>query len=174
MTREESEKKQEANKHAFGIRLKNARNKLGMSQEELADKIGTTKSMISSYENAINDARQSIIPLLADALGVTTSWLLLGAVSESGKEGLPGEPAVISHTVDIMETLTDEGQQVVVQFAEITAGNQQYQRRVKNVVKLSDETRSYTADDLQIAAEDGGPVDGAEIADILNKHESKK
>ena len=60
----------------FGRRLRQAREAKGMTQPELGNIIGTSKGMISQYEAGINDPRQSMIPLMADALNVSINWLL--------------------------------------------------------------------------------------------------
>lgn len=67
----------------FGARLKVAREQAALSQQELADKVHTSKSMISSYENGTCDPRQSIIPPLADVLNVSIKWLMLGDEDEN-------------------------------------------------------------------------------------------
>lgn len=61
----------------FGRRMKLARG-FYTSQQDLASKVGTSKSMISQYENGLIDPRLSIVQPLADALGVSFSWLATG------------------------------------------------------------------------------------------------
>lgn len=45
---------------------------MGMTQEELAEKMFTTKMTISHYENNLTDIKGSVIVELADLLGTTT------------------------------------------------------------------------------------------------------
>ena len=45
----------------IGVLLQEARLKKGMTQQELADKVGTTKSYISKIENNIKEARLSTL-----------------------------------------------------------------------------------------------------------------
>lgn len=45
----------------IGLLIKEARTKSGMTQQELADKVGTTKSYISKIENDIKEARFSTL-----------------------------------------------------------------------------------------------------------------
>ena len=61
----------------FGRRVKYARGEY-TSQEELANKIGTSKSMISQYENGLIDPRLTIVQPMADALNVSFTWLATG------------------------------------------------------------------------------------------------
>lgn len=63
----------------LGMRIRDARLSLGMTQEELAEKLNTTKQSIGKYENGI----VTNIPLnriyeLAAALQTTPAFLLFG------------------------------------------------------------------------------------------------
>lgn len=62
----------------FSKRLKEAREEAKMSQEDLAKKVGTTKSMISNYENAESNPRMTLLPEIANALKVSLAWLISG------------------------------------------------------------------------------------------------
>jgi len=52
---------QEFESFRLGVLLEEARNKLGMTQEELAQKCGTNKSYISRIENNSSDIRLSTL-----------------------------------------------------------------------------------------------------------------
>lgn len=60
----------------FGQRLKEIRLSRGMSQQDLANKISTSKSVISGYESGRNDPAQSVVIKLADALDVSINYLM--------------------------------------------------------------------------------------------------
>lgn len=60
----------------FGRQLKELREKNNLTQEQVAKKLQTTKSSISSYENNINTPPVSVITKLAYLYGVTTDYLL--------------------------------------------------------------------------------------------------
>jgi len=60
----------------MGGRIKDQRLKMGMTQEELAEKMFITKMTISHYENNLTDIKGSVIVELADLLGTTTGYLL--------------------------------------------------------------------------------------------------
>ena len=61
----------------FGEKVRNERNRLGLSQDELAAKIGVTRRVISSYENDSSRPRGTVrYNKLADALGVNINYLL--------------------------------------------------------------------------------------------------
>lgn len=57
-------------------RLKIARKNKKLTQEELANKVKTTKGTISNYENGHSSPPNEMLTLLADELDVTTDWLL--------------------------------------------------------------------------------------------------
>ena len=50
----------------LGVLIQEARHKKGMTQQELADKVGTTKSYISKIENNIKEARLSTIQKIVE------------------------------------------------------------------------------------------------------------
>ena len=56
---------------AFGERLKATRTTLGLTQEELAEMVGTTKQAISRYENGGREPNLRTAKILADRLGVS-------------------------------------------------------------------------------------------------------
>lgn len=60
----------------FGKRLKKARTDKGMTQQELAEAINTSKSMISGYENGKNDPARSVLINLSKQLGVSINYLM--------------------------------------------------------------------------------------------------
>ena len=55
--------------YKIGIFLKEVRERSGLTQEELANRINTTKSVISRMENHSEDIKLSTIEKVAKALG---------------------------------------------------------------------------------------------------------
>ncbi len=53
----------------IGVMIHEARIKQGMTQEQLADKIGTSKSYISRVENDTKDVRVSTLRKIIEGLG---------------------------------------------------------------------------------------------------------
>ena len=70
----------------IGGRIKKRRNDLRLSQEELAEKLFTSKQMISAYENNKTELKLQIVKELAVALGTTTSFLIDGNEAVTYKE----------------------------------------------------------------------------------------
>ena len=57
-------------------RLRTALKAKGLTQEELAEKVQTTKGTISNYENNHSSPPNEMLAQLADILQVSTDWLL--------------------------------------------------------------------------------------------------
>ena len=58
-------------------RIRQRRDELGLSQEELAERMGyRSKSSITKLEKGVNDLPQSKLEELAAALDTTPAWLL--------------------------------------------------------------------------------------------------
>ena len=70
----------------IGGRIKKRRNDLGLSQEDLAEKLFTSKQMISSYENNKTELKVQIVKELAVALGTTSSFIIDGNVAVTYEE----------------------------------------------------------------------------------------
>lgn len=63
----------------FATRLRSRRNRLGLTQEDLALKTGFSTSSITAWERGVNPPTSSKLSKLAEVLGVDMSWLLVGA-----------------------------------------------------------------------------------------------
>lgn len=95
----------------IGKRIKAARQKAGMSQEELAQAIGSTKSAVSRYEAGKRQPRYDQLLNIADALGVSVHTLVdWGDVDEEAFKELfiygegPAQPEVVVHEEPIDKT----------------------------------------------------------------------
>lgn len=61
----------------LGIKIRMAREAQGITQKELAERLGKAKNVISTYESGTRAIRVTELPLLAEALGVTISYFFL-------------------------------------------------------------------------------------------------
>lgn len=57
-------------------RIRARRQQLGITQEDLAETVGTSQRQISKYENGHNDPTADVLAALARALDTSTDWLL--------------------------------------------------------------------------------------------------
>ena len=60
----------------FGLRLRELREKKHLSQQQLADWLGLTRSSISNYENNTQTPPPDTLVRLADLYGVSVDYLL--------------------------------------------------------------------------------------------------
>ena len=62
--------------NSMGKRIMALRKERGLTQEQLSEKVGVTAQAVSKWENDVSCPDISILPVLADALGVSTDELL--------------------------------------------------------------------------------------------------
>ncbi|WP_226780445.1 helix-turn-helix domain-containing protein [Oceaniglobus trochenteri] len=86
----------------FGDRLADARQALGMSQEDLARRVGVKPGTLAKWENDLSEPRANRLNILSGLLNVSLRWLLTG--EGEGLSG-PGETAELPE--DISEILTE-------------------------------------------------------------------
>ena len=63
-------------KYEIGNRIRKYRKEVGLTQEQLAEEIGVTKSRVSNWEQGINRPDADILAELCKALNVSPSILL--------------------------------------------------------------------------------------------------
>jgi transcriptional regulator with XRE-family HTH domain len=68
----------------LGQRIRAARIRMGMTQEELAERTFIPKPTISNYENDRIDIKSSVITELANALQTDSNYLVLGEKADNG------------------------------------------------------------------------------------------
>ena len=86
----------------MGEKIKDLREKSGMTQTELANKIGVSKSVISAYEKGIRNPSYKVVPLIAKVFNVSQLYFFE-----------KGEWQKSSFTVDISD-LSKEQQKIIV------------------------------------------------------------
>ena len=100
----------------MGAKIKELREKEGMTQTELADKLGVSKSVVSAYEKGIRNPSYKILTQIAKIFNVTELYFF--------KKGEWRKQPV---TVDISD-LTPDQQRIVIslvnEFKESNKNNQ--------------------------------------------------
>lgn len=66
---------------SIGERIRGARKSAGLSQVDLARKIGVSQPAIATWESGVHDPRRVVLAKLADALSISPEWLAAGARS---------------------------------------------------------------------------------------------
>jgi len=62
----------------FGDRLSAARDAAGLTQKELAKRLGVKLGTLRNWEDDLNEPRANKLQMVAGLLGVSLSWLLTG------------------------------------------------------------------------------------------------
>ena len=70
----------------IGMRIRECRMKMGMTQEELAEALLIKKSTVSAYENDKIDIKISILKQIAALLGTTVAYLADDEKTEIGED----------------------------------------------------------------------------------------
>lgn len=66
---------------SIGDRIKNARKKAGLSQTDLAERVGVTQPAVANWESGVHDPRRLMLAKIAETLKVSAEWLASGARS---------------------------------------------------------------------------------------------
>src|SRR6266852_1132310 len=88
-------------KETLGERIRKARLLYGMSQTELARRVGISKTAMNQIEMGETDPRASRITAIAETLHVSTDSLLLGRQSEDTRGTSAGRGADLDDGVAI-------------------------------------------------------------------------
>lgn len=68
----------------LGLKIKAARKAAGLTQRDLADKLGKSFSTVQKYENGLVEPPISIVPEIAEAIGVSPIELMETAIPWPG------------------------------------------------------------------------------------------
>lgn len=98
---------------AFGQRLAELRQKAGLSQAQLGEKLGLSQRAIASWEmRETTSFRPEQIAQLADVLDVSVEFLVTG--EEPGKRGRPGPKGKLAEAFEQAAKLPRKDQKQVV------------------------------------------------------------
>lgn len=86
----------------FGDRLAGAREAAGLSQPDLAKRLGVRLTTVQAWEDDASEPRSNRLQMLAGMLNVSIRWLLTGE-----GDGLDAPSAPASHDAAAVEALAD-------------------------------------------------------------------
>ena len=102
---------------SFASRLRQAREQSGLTQQDLAEKLGVTKSAIGNYENGVSSPKWDVLLKIFDILHVEPNFLYQDNFSLNTTEPIvltPQQSALLSS----FDQLNEEGQQKAVDYVE--------------------------------------------------------
>ena len=116
----------------LGLRIKNRRKELGLSQEELASRMGLrSKSTVCKIERGDDNLTTDSIKKYAEALGVTTGYLM-------GWEDQNGNPIEVKHpklSFDPSAYRTDFLKRAVEYYQKISRLSPEHQAELENYLE---------------------------------------
>ncbi len=157
---------------AFGERLRQRREELGMTRPELAERLGVSRSAIGNYETGVSAPREEVLLRLFDALGVDANYLYRDSFRFDGNSCSQEEQALL----EIYRNLGLSGRQTVQQLLD---GLNAWQAELQSERPAEPEQRmiplyrspaaaGYAApafgDDYELIAVSGEVPPGAELA----------
>ena len=90
------------NQYAFGRRLKECRELIDITQEELAQMVGVEKQHISRIERGSRACSIDLLVILASTLHVSTDYLLIGKCVDKDKEVIRKQMAEMAYLLSMM------------------------------------------------------------------------
>lgn len=102
---------------SFSSRLRQAREQAGFTQQDLAEKLGITKSAVGNHENGVSSPKWDVLLRIFDVLQVEPNFLYQDSFSSelSGAVQLtPRQSALLSS----FDQLNEEGQTKAVEYVE--------------------------------------------------------
>ena len=105
---------------AIGNRIKLARENMGWTQEELAEKINRSTQFISTIERGVAGPSLETIISLCEVLNVSSEWLLCGKQTVADSEKIATKiSSLSSEQLVALDRITDE----LLHLLQITEGN---------------------------------------------------
>lgn len=102
---------------SFASRLRQAREQAGLTQQDLAKKLGVTKSAVGNYENGVSSPKWDVLIKIFDVLQVTPNFLYQDDFSTDTSESCALTPQQ-STLLAAFDQLNEEGQQKAVEYVE--------------------------------------------------------
>lgn len=143
----------------IGPRIKEAREKLGLTQTELGRLVGVTGSAITNYENNTSHPKEQILYKLLEALKVDANYLFQDEMSSPNNNILSLEE---QYHISLYKKLNEDGKRMADTYVKDLTENPKYTND-KSTVNPENLTttdivqmfRNATAGSARIAASDG-------------------
>lgn len=121
---------------SIGSRMKTRREELGMTQTQLAEKIGVTKGAVGNYETDANSPKASMMYRIFEALQCDANYLYQDDMFDAASVMLPEDEREM---LRLYKQLNQEGKEKLVDYADDLVRSGKY---IKN---SSDEVASKEA-----------------------------
>ncbi len=105
----------------FGQRLAAARERRGLSQQELADQLGMTRSMIAYYERRAKNPTLEFLESVAEVLKVSVAELV-GRADAHASRKRPGPPSKLARQLEEVRKLPRAKQKFLTELLDSVLG----------------------------------------------------
>lgn len=118
---------------SFASRLRQAREQTGLTQLELAEKLGITKSAVGNYENGVSCPKWDVLVQIFDVLHVEPNFLYQDSFSPPVSDSVHLTPAQ-SALLTSFDQLNEEGQQKAQDYVDDLVYSGRYKKRAAHGV----------------------------------------
>lgn len=110
----------------IGGRIKSRRDELDMTLDEVASKVGVSKSTIQRYENGlIGRIKLPVIESIADALWVSPDWLIGVSEEKTADLKVDGLSPLEARLMELVRRLTDDQKKMLLAQIELLLSKQE-------------------------------------------------
>lgn len=111
----------------IGDRIKSRRDELDMTLDEVAAKVGVSKSTIQRYENGlIGRIKLPVIESIADALWISPDWLVGVSEEKTADPKVDGLSPKENELLALYRGVNPDGQRYILQQAEFANSREEY------------------------------------------------
>lgn len=111
----------------IGQRIRKRRLELGLTQQQVADKIGAKKNTVSNYECDISSPNEATMISLMDLLQCDANYLF----GDYWKEPEPLSPNV-QRVMDNIKVLNDEGLEALADYSDFLKGQTKFKKALSD------------------------------------------
>lgn len=155
-------------------RITEARKLAGLSQRDLAARMGLKPSTVSGYESGTYDPKSDGLIKIATICGCTIDYLLGLVDTPTGNSAvqISDSDPQIDEIVAICKSITAQGLEYVRLSAEIISGNPKYQKKISPMpAKTGTGDRGRLAARGGVAAEQEHPADMDAFLQFIDESE---
>lgn len=110
----------------IGDRIKSRRDELDMTLDEVAAKVGVSKSTIQRYENGlIGRIKLPVIESIADALWISPDWLVGVSEEKTADPKVDGLSPLEARLMELIRRLTDDQKKMLLAQIELLLSKQE-------------------------------------------------